>query len=136
VTSCERVWPISLFIVALWAVSITVGAGSTKEIPESQTEWEASVAAAKKEGKVIVYGVPGVDVDKLFKEHFETAFPGIKVELVPDRDATERIVAERRAGRFIPDVYLGAASSTEFSSLRAQGIFQPLVSRILEGFAG
>jgi iron(III) transport system substrate-binding protein len=69
---------------------------------------------------------PGRDLDKLFKEHFEVTFPGIKVESVPDRDATERIVAERRAGKFIPDVYLGAASSNEFSSLRAQGIFQPL----------
>ena len=70
-------------------------------------------------------------MDKLFKEHFEAAFPGIKVESVPDRDATERIVAERRAGKFIPDVYLGATSSTEFSSLRAQGIFQPLRSLLV-----
>jgi ABC-type Fe3+ transport system substrate-binding protein len=126
VTSCERVWSISLLIVALWVVSTVPGTAGTKEIPDWRNEWEASVAASKKEGKVVVYGVPGVDVDKLFKEHFETAFPGIKVESVPDRDATERIVAERRAGRFIPDIYLGAASSSEFSSLRAQGIFQPL----------
>jgi len=125
--SGARVWSISLVIVAFWAVSAAAGASSTKEIPNaSGAEWEASVAAAKKEGKVVVYGVPGVDVDKLFKEHFQVAFPGIKVESVPDRNATERIVAERRAGKFIPDVYLGAASSTEFSSLRAQGIFQPL----------
>ena len=127
-TSCARVWSISLLIVALWTVSAAGAASSTKEIPDASRaeEWEATVAAAKKEGKVVVYGIPGVDVDKFFKEHFEVAFPGIKVESVPDRDATERIVAERRAGKFIPDVYLGAASSTEFSSLRAQGIFQPL----------
>ena len=126
-TSGARVWSISLVIVTFWAVSAADGASSTKDIPNaSGAEWEASVAAAKKEGKVVVYGVPGVDVDKLFKEHFQVAFPGIKVESVPDRNATERIVAERRAGKFIPDVYLGAASSTEFSFLRAQGIFQPL----------
>ena len=126
-TSCVRVWATSLLLVALCGVSTATGASGTKEIPDgSRADWEAIVAAAKKEGKVVVYGVPGVDVDKLFKEHFEVAFPGIKVESVPDRNATERIVAERRAGKFIPDVYLGAASSTEFSSLRAQGIFQPL----------
>src|SRR5207247_3911459 len=114
-------------IVRRWVVRSAGAASSTKEIPDaSRAEWEAIVAAAKKEGKVVVYGIPRVDVDKFFKEHFEVAFPGIKVESVPDRDATERIVAERRAGKFIPDVYLGAASSTEFSSLRAQGIFQPL----------
>jgi iron(III) transport system substrate-binding protein len=127
VIRCARVGFISLLIVGLWTVSTAAAASSTKEIPDAwRAEWEATVAAAKKEGKVVVYGVPGVDVDKLFKEHFEVAFPGIKVESVPDRDATERIVAERRAGKFIPDIYLGAASSDEFSSLRAQGIFQPL----------
>jgi len=124
-TSCARVSSMCFLIVALWARS--TAAATPKEIPDaSRTEWEATVAAAKKEGKVVVYGIPGVDLVKLFKEHFEVTFPGIKVESVPDRDATERIVAERRAGKFIPDVYLGAASSNEFSSLRAQGIFQPL----------
>ena len=124
-TSCARVSSMCFLIVALWACS--TAAATPKEISDtSRAEWEASVAAAKKEGKVVVYGIPGVDLDKLFKEHFEVTFPGIKVESVPDRDATERIVAERRAGKFVPDVYLGAASSTEFSSLRAQGIFQPL----------
>jgi iron(III) transport system substrate-binding protein len=127
VISCARLWAIGSFIVALWGVSTAAGASSTKEIPEgSRADWEAIVAAAKKEGKVVISGIQGVDVDKLFKEHFEVAFPGIKVESVPDRDATERIIAERRAGKFIPDVYLGAASSNEFSSLRAQGICQPL----------
>jgi iron(III) transport system substrate-binding protein len=134
-TSCARVWSISLLVVALWTVSAAAGVSSPTEIPDaSRAGWEASVAAAKKEGKVVIYGIygiPGVDVDKLFKEHFEAAFPGIKVESVPDRDATERIVAERRAGKFIPDVYLGAASSTEFSSLRAQDIFQPLRSLLV-----
>ena len=125
--SCARVCSIILLILALWDVSTASGASSTKEMPDgSRAEWETTVAAAKKEGKVVVYGIPGVDVDKLFKEHFEVAFPGIKVESVPDHNATERIVAERRAGKFIADVYLGAASSTEFSSLRAQGIFQSL----------
>ncbi len=126
-TSCGRVLATSLLIVAVCGVSTATGASGTQEIPDgSRADWEAIVAAAKKEGKVVVYGIPGVDVDKLFKEHFEVAFPGIKVESVPDRNATERIVAERRAGKFIPDVYLGAASSTEFPSLRARGIFQPL----------
>jgi len=123
----KLVGSIILIILALWTVGTAADAASTKEIPAVwRAEWAATVVAAKKEGKIVVYGIPGVDVDKLFREYFEAAFPGIKVESVPDRDATERIVAERRAGKFIPDVYLGAASSDEFASLRAQGIFQPL----------
>lgn len=126
-TSCVRVLATSLLIVTVCGVSAATAASGSLEIPDgSRAEWETIVAAAKKEGKVVVYGVPGVDVEKLFKEHFEVAFPGIKVESVPDRDATERIVAERRAGKSIADVYLGSASSSDFASLRAQGIFQPL----------
>lgn len=125
--SCVPVWAISLLVVALFGAGTATGASVTRQIPDgSRADWEATVSAAKKEGKVVVYGVPGVDVDKLFKEHFAVDFPGIKVESVPDRNAMERFVAERRAGRYIPDVYLGSASSTEFPSLRAQGIFQPL----------
>jgi len=127
VVSCVPVWAISLLVVALFGAGTATGASVTRQIPDgSRADWEATVSAAKKEGKVVVYGVPGVDVDKLFKEHFAVDFPGIKVESVPDRNAMERFVAERRAGRYIPDVYLGSASSTEFPSLRAQGIFQPL----------
>jgi iron(III) transport system substrate-binding protein len=127
VTRCVRLLATSLLMVALCGVSAATAASGTQEIPDgSRADWEAIVTAAKKEGKVVVYGVPGVDVEKLFKEHFEFAFPGIKVESVPDRDATERIVVERRAGKSIADVYLGSASSTDFPSLRTQGIFQPV----------
>jgi ABC-type Fe3+ transport system substrate-binding protein len=127
VTRYVRVLATSLLMVILCGVSAATAASGTQEIPDgSRADWEAIVAAAKKEGKVVVYGVPGVDVEKLFKEHFEVAFPGIKVESVADREATERIVAERRAGKSIADVYLGSASSSDFASLRAQGIFQPV----------
>jgi len=124
---CVRALATTLPIAAVCNVSAAATAPATGEHSDgSRAEWETIVAAAKKEGKVVVYGVPGVDVEKLFKEHFEVAFPGIKVESSADRDATERIVAERRAGKFIPDIYLGSASSSDFASLRAQGIYQPV----------
>src|SRR5262245_56385607 len=126
-TECVRLLATSLLAVSLCNISAAAAGSPTGENFEGpRTEWEAIVAAAKKEGKVVVYGIPGVDVEKLFKEHFEVAFPGIKVESVADSDATERIVAERRAGKFIPDIYLGSASSSDFASLRAQGIYQPV----------
>ncbi len=124
---CVRALATTLLIAAVCNVSAAAAAPAASEYADgSRAEWETIVAAAKKEGKVVVYGVPGVDVEKLFKEHFEVAFPGIKVESSADRDATERIVAERRAGKFIPDIYLGSASSSDFASLRAQGIYQPV----------
>ena len=124
---CVRALATTLLIAAFCNVGAAATAPAASEHSDgSRGEWETIVAAAKKEGKVVVYGVPGVDVEKLFKEHFEVAFPGIKVESSADRDATERIVAERRAGKFIPDIYLGSASSSDFASLRAQGIYQPV----------
>ena len=124
-TSCLQVWAFSLLFVAFTGFSTAHGASSTSS-DGSRNDWESMVAAAKKEGKVVIYGAPGVEVDTLFKQYFEVAYPGIKIESVADRSSTERIVAERRAGKFIPDVYLGSASSNDFLSLRAQGVYQPL----------
>lgn len=124
-TARLRVWAASFLIVVLNGFNVAHSASAASS-EGARADWEATIAAAKKEGKVVIYGVPGVEVDRLFRQHFEVAYPGIKVESAPDRSATERIVAERRAGKFIPDVYLGSASSSDFATLRAQGIYQPL----------
>ncbi len=70
-----------------------------------KTDWEQTVAAAKKEGQVTVYIYR---YERLLQE-FKREFPGINVVSVTGRgnELTTRIMSERRAGRFIPDVYSG-----------------------------
>jgi iron(III) transport system substrate-binding protein len=68
-----------------------------------QTDWEQTLAAARKEGQVAVYIFRYESVLQEFKRDF----PGINVVAVTGRsnDLTNRVMAERRAGKFIADVY-------------------------------
>jgi iron(III) transport system substrate-binding protein len=68
-------------------------------------EWERTLAAARKEGQVNVYIYR---YEKLLTE-FKKDFPGISVMSVTGRgnELTTRIMAERRAGKHIADVYSG-----------------------------
>ncbi len=78
-----------------------------------QTEWERTVAAARKEGQVAVY----MSSYKQSIEVFKKEYPGIKVLSVTARPAglMGRITAERRAGKYIPDVLIvGPGTQTYF----------------------
>jgi iron(III) transport system substrate-binding protein len=74
-----------------------------------QKDWEQTLAAAKKEGQinVYIYRYEGLLQD------FKREYPGINVVSVTGRgtELTNRIMAERRAGKFIADVYSGGTNS-------------------------
>ncbi|HWP58519.1 MAG TPA: extracellular solute-binding protein [Candidatus Acidoferrales bacterium] len=76
-----------------------------------QAEWEATVAAAKKEGQVTVYHTRG-PFEKVFAE-FSKLYPSIKVVSVTGRggELMSRIMAERRAGKHLTDLYFGSSGS-------------------------
>jgi iron(III) transport system substrate-binding protein len=70
-----------------------------------QKEWERTLAAARKEGQVTVY----IYRYEALIEDFKREFPGINVVSVAGRgnELTTRIMTERRAGKYIADVYSG-----------------------------
>jgi iron(III) transport system substrate-binding protein len=74
-----------------------------------QKDWEQTLAAAKKEGQinVYIYRYEGLLQD------FKREYPGINVVSVTGRgtELTNRIMTERRAGKFIADVYSGGTNS-------------------------
>jgi hypothetical protein len=70
----------------------------------SPSQWESILAAAEKEGTVAVYaaGYPHV------MEEFQRAYPKIKLAVsgAPRGvDLLNRLMAERRAGKFVADIY-------------------------------
>ncbi len=67
-------------------------------------EWEKTIEAAKKEGQVNVY-IGGWEA-VLESGAFQKAYPEIKVTWVGGRagEIAQRILAERRAGKFLADV--------------------------------
>jgi len=76
-----------------------------------QQEWEKTVKAAEKEGQVTVY-IAGYDAI-IVSGAFQRAFPQIKVVSVTGSGSqlAPRIAAERRAGRYLADVYGGGGNS-------------------------
>jgi hypothetical protein len=76
-----------------------------------QAEWDAAVEAAKKDGQISIYHTRG-PFENVFTE-FSKRYSGIKVVSVTGRggELISRIMAERRAGRYGADVYLGATGT-------------------------
>ena len=72
-------------------------------------EWEQTLAAARKEGQITVY----IYRYEGLLQDFKRDFPGINVVAVTGRgtELTNRIMAERRAGKFLADVYSGGTNS-------------------------
>jgi iron(III) transport system substrate-binding protein len=79
--------------------------------PSWQAEWERTVQAAEKEGQLTVYiGGYGAIIDAGV---FQKAYPRIKITHITGAgtDLTQRISAERRAGKYVADVYNGGGNS-------------------------
>ena len=79
--------------------------------PNQKAEWEKTVKAAEKEGQVTIYIAGyGAMVDS---GAFQKKYPKIKVVSVTGSGSqlTPRIAAERRAGKYLTDVYNGGGNS-------------------------
>ncbi len=87
-------------------------------------QWETTVEAAKKEGEVVIYGPHNPMYQQLWAI-FQKSFPQVKFSFVPGKgsDHSQRIVAERRAGKYLPDLLMGGSST--FASF-APGTLEPL----------
>lgn len=97
-----------------------------KATPQAwKAEWEKTVAAAKKEGKVVVAGPPG-EAYRQTMTAFIKAYPDIQLDFVgiQGRDFAPRIMQERRAGQFLWDINIGGAS-TMFNTLIPAKVLDP-----------
>jgi ABC-type Fe3+ transport system substrate-binding protein len=86
-------------------------------------EWEKTLAAAKSEGQITVYASTYERVLEAFKKEY----PEIKVTSVGGRssDVATRIIAERRAGKYMADV-VAVGSNTSFNVLYRANALDPL----------
>ena len=112
-------------VVSLFARDFALYAAQPR--PDWKTEWETTQRAAQKEGRLVVYGPPGVDQQKLYTEIFQQTFPKIKVNYTPGRmsEIMSRIMAEQRAGMRQADLVLGGTDSL-LGTLKEKGFLQPI----------
>jgi iron(III) transport system substrate-binding protein len=101
---------ISTFIfVAFWVA--TSHAAESK--PNWQAEWERTVQAAKKEGGLNLYLFQGEGELGAMAQQFQKKYPEINVTVTPGRGNTfaPKIMAERRAGKYLVDAYIAGATT-------------------------
>ena len=92
----------------------------------ARADWESTLAAAKKEGKVAVI----TDVTATLRDALTLEFQkkyAITVELFGSsgREVAPRVAAERKAGQFLWDIYIHG-STTALEAMIPMGAFDPL----------
>jgi iron(III) transport system substrate-binding protein len=94
-------------------------------------EWAPRLAAARREGKIVVNTFPGDGYGRALKP-FTQAFPDIKVEhtSLHSQDFAPRIMQERKAGSFTWDLSI-IPTSTALQVLRPAGVWDPIRPLIL-----
>ena len=92
---------------------VTLGVSSAlAQTPASwKPQWDKTVSAAKKEGKVVVFGPAGELLRNALVEAFSKSFPDIVFEYVGGRAAEQamRLKAERDGGVYSVDVFIGGS---------------------------
>jgi len=114
------------FTLALVAIWLAVFAPSVNAQSDSRQEWEQVLAAAKREGKVSVLGPPQVQARDVLTGLFQKKY-SIEVEYLGrlGRMVATGVLTERRAQRYLWDVYIGG-TTTGITSLAPAGVFDPV----------
>ena len=103
-------------VPALLLCFLIASLAGAAEKPDAKAAWEKAVAAAKKEGEVRVWGDMEITHPDIVAA-FSKEFPGIKPVIVSGKvgDLMPRIIAERRAGKYLADVYSGGLGGRAFT---------------------
>jgi iron(III) transport system substrate-binding protein len=106
-------------------------ASLAQTLPPWNQQWSKIVAAAKKEGKVVVFGPAGELIRNALIDAFKKSYPEITLEYVGGRAAEQatRIRAERDGGVFSVDVFIGG--SVTMMELGAIGALERLESALI-----
>ncbi len=92
-----------------------------------QIEWDKTVEAAEKEGLISAYVFESGPLTPETVQAFEKAYPKIKVSQLRGRgsDLGPRIIAERRAGKFLVDIFVGG-KGTALGTLYVGKVVDPV----------
>jgi hypothetical protein len=106
---------LAFFMLMIGTVAFVFGAVTPAKAAEFDKEWKALLKAAQKEGKIVTFICCGAGrgVGKMIPE-FEKKF-GIKWINSSGSSSQQagRVLAERRAGRFSLDVWMGGARTSQ-----------------------
>ena len=120
-----------LILVVLQLVWFAPPLARGAEMPATpDSEWERTVKAAEQEGQVVLYSLTEVG-EAISNTGFQKKFPKIKVSVVSARGGEHiaRIMAERRAGKFLADI--GNLGNTSPYTLYQSKVLDPIASAFI-----
>src|SRR5262249_8636793 len=90
-----------------------------------QADWEKTVKAAEEERELAIYITQAFE--PVFREAFQKKYPKIKVTVVTGRgpELSQRVMSERRAGRYIVDLYI-SGNITPLTVFHRAKILEPI----------
>jgi len=118
-------------IVGIWVFifSIVSPSGAQQDKSSRKAKWEKTLQAAKKEGTVTVYGGAEITHPEILKV-FKKRYPDIKVVTVSGHsEVIQRIVAERRARKYLADVFSYGPNAARTAYLA--NFLQPLAPHLM-----
>jgi len=119
-------------LVALGAALTSVSLEAAEAKPEWQVEYEKTVEAAKREGKLSVYFWQGGNLEKVILA-FQKKFPEIQITTVGGRGSkfVVRLTSEQRAGKYLADVCMCGVTSPYEVLLKQAKALDPIKSAFL-----
>src|SRR5262247_1973470 len=105
----HRAWAAVACTTAALATTFVPGAVCAQSLDQGRVD--KLYAAAKQEGRVIIWGTQRREVEWI-PAAFAKAFPGIEVQFLGDNDIAVKAIAEARAGRHQVDVYQNSLTGT------------------------
>jgi iron(III) transport system substrate-binding protein len=104
----------------------------TDAFAQDTAKWDQLVAAAKKEGKIVVIGPPDATVRKALPDAFKAKY-GITVEYIGGRgtETSAKLRSERSAGVYSVDVAFGGSDSMA-TVYYAEKFIAPLKSELID----
>ena len=124
IRSCRR------YLAAISVViSLLPGIGAAADVGTSAAqEWQKLVAKAEEEGQVAIYATDSIGQAQTIWAAFQKRYPKIKLigtSMGRGSDLFPKLFGERRAGKFLADVFLGAPSAIYLNLYRAK-IIEPI----------
>lgn len=116
----------AVFGITFVALILSTGAGAQPKPTAWQVEWDKTLEAARKEGKVTISIPASADMRKQVEENFKKRH-GIEVEVFTARGSTavRRMADEFKAGVRYFDLHIGGSSSA-VSGMLDEGILDPI----------
>jgi len=120
----------SLLAVVMLGLAGSVSAADSNAAPGWDAEWNRTVKAAEQEGQLVLYSLTEVG-EAISNTGFQKKFPKIKISVVSARGGEHiaRIMAERRAGKFLADI--GNLGNTSPYTLYQSKVLDPIASAFI-----